>query len=395
MNQESFDGNGAQLQAAFVSGGNLFYKMGDAEPDQLHSPYVQEMIDRTEKSRKLHAWKENTSFSIGAGGRSKQFGSDEVRITATSVQIDKEQTLLYFLKDATIGGLFSYDFGSKVEKRLLHRQNLDLCDLNLNRDSGKIACSSRNKSGIANIAILSREGDQFREITGGDTLDSSPSWLPGEDKRLVYQSIGLARDDNGYIAAQGNATIQMLDMQSGSVEPVMEDARYDFLQPRICPQGNLHFIRRPYERPGYGIGSFITDTLFFPFRLLRALFHYLNFFSMMYTRKPLTSASGPALKADLKEIILKGKRINTEKALRRETKINGVPSLVPRSWQLIRRTQQGAEQVLATNVASYDIASDGRVYYSNGKGVFLLSEDGKAKLVLQSDLVGDLALAPT
>ncbi|MFX5595148.1 hypothetical protein ABTD92_21070, partial [Acinetobacter baumannii] len=85
------------------------------------------------------------------------------------------------------------------------------------------------------------------------------------------------------------------------------------------------------------------------FRLLRAVFHYLNFFSLMYSRKPLTSASGPALNADLKEIILKGKRIDAEKALLNENKINGVPSLVPASWQLISRDQQGNETVLAAN----------------------------------------------
>jgi hypothetical protein len=179
-------------------------------------------------------------------------------------------------------------------------------------------------------------------------------------------------------------------MKSGSVTPIMEDTRYDFLQPRVCPRGNLHFIRRPFEAPKYGPDKLLIDTLLFPFRLLRAVFHYLNFFSLMYSRKPLTGASGPAVQADLKDIVLKGKRIDAEKALRSGAKINGVPSLVPASWQLVRRTPQGAESVLASHVASYDITADGKIIYSNGSGVFMLDGNGQSILVLKSDLVDDV-----
>ncbi len=91
----------------------------------------------------------------------------------------------------------------------------------------------------------------------------------------------------------------------------------------------------------------------------------------MYSRKPLTGATGPAVQADLKDIVLKGKRIDAEKALRTGAKIGGVPSLVPGTWELVRRTPQGRENVLARHVASYDIAADGKIIYSNGSGVFL------------------------
>ena len=182
----------------------------------------------------------------------------------------------------------------------------------------------------------------------------------------------------------------MLDMKSGNVTPVMDDPQYDFIHPRVCQQGNLHFIRRPYEVPKYEASNFLLDTLLFPFRLLRAVFHFLNFFSMMYSRKPLTSASGPAVQTDLKEIILKGKRIDAEKALRTENKINGIPSLVPKSWQLIRRNRQGAEVVLASNVVSYDITPEGRIIYSNGRAVFLLGAGDVSTLILKSDLVADV-----
>jgi len=182
-------------------------------------------------------------------------------------------------------------------------------------------------------------------------------------------------------------------MESGSVTPILDEPAFDFLKPRVCPAGNLHFIRRPYEAPAYGMGSALTDTLFFPFRLLRALFHYLNFFSLMYSRKPLTSASGPALNADIKNILLQGRRVDAEKAMRSARTVQGVPSLVPDNWELVRRDTHGNEKVLATNVASYDISPDGTVVYSNGRGVFVLERDGMSRLALTDELVADVVAA--
>jgi hypothetical protein len=378
------------LGVAFISGGKLFYKAERGEVGQIHSPYVQEVTDRAERQKERHAWKQNTSFEISAFGGRKQFESDGVLIKATSAQFGEGNTLIYCLKDEGFGGLFAYDLDTKAEQRLLHRQHLSLSDLQLDSARGKILCSSVSKSGIANIAMLDSDGSNFRELTGGDTFDSAPAWIPGEDNEILYQSAGLARGPEGYVIAQGNATIQLLNMKSGSVTPIMEDTRYDFLQPRVCPRGNLHFIRRPFEAPKYGPDKLLIDTLLFPFRLLRAVFHYLNFFSLMYSRKPLTGASGPAVQADLKDIVLKGKRIDAEKALRSGAKINGVPSLVPASWQLVRRTSQGAESVLASHVASYDITADGKIIYSNGSGVFMLDGNGQSILVLKSDLVDDV-----
>ncbi|MDQ9171826.1 hypothetical protein Q8A64_15540 [Oxalobacteraceae bacterium R-40] len=378
------------LELAFLSDGKLFYQSATGDLTQLHSPYVQEVIDRVERQRERNAWKQNTGFEIAAYGGRKQFGAGDAQIVATSALFNGPGSILYFLKDQAFGGLFSFNLESRTERRLLHKQSLWLSDLNLNAEKGQILCAANLKNGGANIAVMDSEGNQLRELTGGDTYDSSPAWLPGNNDEILYQSTGIARTPEGHVLAHANATIQLLNLNTQSVAPIMDDPRYDFLQPRVCAQGNLYFIRRPYEPPKYGPNNFIIDTLLFPFRLVRAIFHYLNFFSLVYSRKPLTSASGPALHADLKDIVLKGKRIDAEKALRKGMAVNGVPSLVPASWQLIRRTRQGMESMLATNVVSYDITFDGQIIFSNGRGVFLLAADGKPRLLFKNDVIADV-----
>lgn len=334
---------------AFLSNGLLFYRERGGELTQLQSTYAQEAVDRRERVRERHGWKKGTSFGIAAGGGMRSFEPAEKPALVTSAAFEVSGDLLYFLKDDNVGGLFRRQAASGNEIRVLLRQNLH--------------------------------------------PDSAPAWIPGVPNRLLFQSSGLARNEQGYIVTQGPAGIEMLDMESGTVKPVLKDAGFDYLKPRVCPTGNLLFIRRPYEGPRYGVGSVLTDTLLFPFRLLRAVFHYLNFFSLMYTRKPLTSASGPAMQADLKNILLQGRRIDAQKALRSERAVQGVPSLVPNSWELVSRNRDGDERVLATNVATYDVGADGTIIYSNGRGVFVLGQDGAPRLAVTGDLVADVVAA--
>lgn len=388
-------GERSQRGFAFLANGLLFHRERNGEVKQVHSAYAQESIDRRERARDRHNWKQGTSFTIAAGGGMRSFDVADKPVLATAAAYEANGDLLYFLKDDGIGGLFRREAASGNELRVLLRPNLQLADLGLSPDGGLLAASAQQSGGEANIVLFNRDGSGFREVTGGDTVDAAPAWVPDAPKRLLFQSSGLARDERGAIVAQGHASIQMLDMESGSVAPILESPDFDYLKPRVCPAGNLLFIRRPYEAPRYSTTNLLTDTLFFPFRLLRALFHYLNFFSLMYSRKPLTSASGPALRADLKSILLQGRRIDAEKALRSERPVQGVPSLVPSSWELVSRNREGVERVLATNVTSYDLSPDGTIVYSNGRGVFVLEQDGSAGLALKDDLIAEVFAAAT
>lgn len=380
----------AGMSVAYISSGKLFCKTDNGAPREISSPYVQDIEDRLARSKERNAWKQNTSFQISANGNARNFSGEGGGIVFASALFHKDRSLLYFLKDQGIGGLFSFDLNTGVELRILHRQHLDLSDLQLDATGKKIVCCSGGNDGASNIATLDIDGNQFREMTGGDTVDASPAWLPDDEDAIIYQSAGLARSPEGYVAAVGHMTLQKLNVRTGSIDTVLDSAAHDFMQPRVSTDGMLHFIRRPYELPTYSSTNIVLDTLPFPFRLLRAVFHYLNFFSIMYSRKPLTGAAGPKVQADIKDIILKGRRIDAEQALRRESAINGVASLVPRSWELVRRNRQGQETVLATNVASYDLMADGSIIYSNGRAVFVLGEHGESTLILKEDLVGDV-----
>jgi hypothetical protein len=73
----------------------------------------------------------------------------------------------------------------------------------------------------------------------------------------------------------------------------------------------------------------------------------------------------------------------------------GRPPYKPRaSWQLICRNPQGEEHVLASHVASFDIASDGTILFSNGYGVFALDGADPPQVLLRDQLIADVIAAP-
>lgn len=379
---------------AFISNGKLFYQAPDEPLRELQSPHVLEMMDRMQRQQQLHGWKGGTSFDSSMSSFNRQAGADAVEVHATSAQFLSHDRVLYALKDTSFGGLFEYDLTRDKEKRLLHKQYLKLDGLRLHPNGKRLLCTEHASNGAANIISMDVDGSNYRELTSGDTVDASPTWVPGQVNSILFQSSGLARSEAGYVVAQGPTSIQMADAATGSLTAVLEDPRWDFMQPRVGSNGFLYFIRRPYEAPRYGFGSMIVDTLLFPFRLLRAVFHYLNFFSLMYTRKPLTTASGPAMEADLKNILIKGKRMDAEAALRSHARLSGVPSLVPASWKLMCRSPEGQEYVLASSVASFDIAADDSLLFTNGYGVFALTSGGSPKVLLKEKLILDVIAAP-
>ena len=376
---------------AYLSRGKLFFKSPGSDAREVHSEYVQQLLDKREKNQRLHGWKQETSFGTSfAGNRARQDANDNLSIEFTGLTfVPGENKLLYFIRDEAFGGLFEHDIESGKELRLVHRQNLKYEDLHYDAERDRVLCTTRHENGIANLVSMTRDGSEYRELTAGDSCDSSPYWA--DEHRVVYQSQGIARSSAGYIMAYGPASLQLLNLESSEIEPVLEVPEYDFLQPRVCSQGNLYYLRRPYKEPRYGGKNILVDMVMFPFRLLRAIFHYLNFFSLMYSRKPLTGAGGPDMQIDAKELMLKGMRIDAERALKRERRVNGVPSLVPSSWQLVRRTKSGQETVLARHVAAFSISAGDNIVYTNGCGIFQLTPDGSATIA-QDRVVEEVVL---
>jgi hypothetical protein len=140
----------------------------------------------------------------------------------------------------------------------------------------------------------------------------------------------------------------------------------------------------------------LADILLFPFRLALAILHFLNFFSIMFSRKPLITAGGPRKEGpDTRTMMLWGKVIDAERALRDSNKsgAGGGKSLVPKTWELVRRSPDGAEWVAARGVVSFDLCANGALVYTDGSGVYHLTPDGKPTPLCDGTLIEHVTLA--
>ncbi len=114
------------------------------------------------------------------------------------------------------------------EKRVLHREHFNCTDLADHAEEPWLVCSLRFENGTANIGFLTEDASELSEVTEGDSVDEAPSWVPGTS-RVIYQSAGLARSSEGFPMGTGPFAVMSLDLDSGDLEVLLQDDRYDFL----------------------------------------------------------------------------------------------------------------------------------------------------------------------
>jgi hypothetical protein len=190
---------------------------------------------------------------------------------------------------------------------------------------------------------------------------------------VLYQSAGVARHpQQNHVIAFGPSAIHRLDYVGGKLDTLLEHKDFDYLAPREDRQGNLYYIRRPFERSGMEqAGSWLKDILLFPWRIVKMIFGYLDFWSAIYGKERLRSAGVPkrlGLEQDVAAMWLHGRMIDLNQVQIEDDRAKG--GLVPASWQLRRRSPDGQDVFVADHVVSYDLADDGGVVYTNGFAAF-------------------------
>jgi len=361
---------------AFLSQGKLHW-WGDGVTESLDSEFGRSLRDRAAQISNRHAWKtqgRGARFMAGAMWGGPPGDPGEFRISITSVARGRTPgELLYSLETDSISGIFAVN-ADGVEQRLFHTNDFQVRHMAMHPDGATIAASVFHSDFTANIAVLQVEGPDFFEASECDSFDLAPRWAPGPgSRRLVFQSAGVGRDANGRFSGLGPFAVQQLDLDSGELECLAEDPHHDLLGPQKAADGALYYIRRPYagDKVKFHPLRALLDAVLFPLRLVHALFQYLNFFSMRYTGKPLANSQGAAQRQpDLKQMMIWGNLIDAERAAR-EDRLGDpdAPSLVPSSWQLVRRSESGVTEVLAKSVLSFDIAGDGSLLYTNGSAI--------------------------
>lgn len=379
---------------AYLASGKLFLKQEGRAAEPIESAYGQELIEDAARRREKNEWKTRSQTGqLMAGGApwgDRNLIEGETRRIHISgiTRGSRPGELLYALDTDQVGGLFLYDVAERRERRLYHNHRFRARHLSRHPEQPLATFSLQQEDGTAAVAVMNLENNDLRLVTEGDSLDEAPSWVPGPGSRLVFQSAGLARNPEGVLAGVGSYAVQQLDLEREDLSTLLEDEKRDFLLPRRLEDGTLYYLRRPYQGLARPSGLHILrDIVLLPIRLLWALLGFLNFFSLMFSGKPLLTAGGARREGpNPRHLMLWGRLVDAERAERRARK--GEPAaLVPDDWELVRRSAEGTDEVLAGGVISYDLCPDGSVVYTNGAAIYHRDLDGRKRQLCEGRLI--------
>lgn len=397
-------------RAAYISEGKLYLldriDAATDEPREVVSRFAQEMIERDERRKQKDEWKRGsagwaaTGLPAEAMGLGAAFGVDAENPETRRVNIvsvtPRGREMIYALETHAVGGLFEYTPADDDERRLIHRAELRLADLDAHPDDGRLTCCLAYQDGSANLAVMNADGGKLREITEGDSLDQAPSWVQGETSKIIYQSAGIARDAHGHFAEVSPYRVEQLDLDTGEHEVLFGDDEYDCMMPRRLADGSITYVRRPYKplrEQRVGAWPIIKDIFMFPVRLAVAFFAFLNVFSLMFTKKPLTTAGGPKRSgANTRQLFLYGRRIEAEQA-RKDAQQDAGRAVVPTNWELVKSLPNGKEMILATGVGHYALMpNDAGIVCTDGSRVFHLAPDDTQTTLTKSRIIERVAV---
>ena len=356
----------------------------------IESEFERTVRERAASIERRHAWKMQGRGAMFMGVWSGQTAAaHDAPVLLTGLTASAGGELLYSMETDAVSGIFLLDRDG-VETRLFHTADFRIRHAAVDPRGATLAASIFHKDMRSNIAVLPVRGNDFSEITEGDSFDQLPRWVPGDTRRIVFQSAGLGRDAAGRFAGLGPCSIQEVDIDSGDLEEIAADPARDLLQPRRTADGSLYFIRKPYDSgtPRVTFLGSLKDAALFPFRMARALFQYFNVFSMMYTGKPLVTRTGAVQRRiDPRQAFIYGNLTRAQLVQSQDEESQG---RAPSSWELVRRAPGGQTEVIANRVLAFDASDHGDVLYSDGAAIMRLDSDGRSERLLQAESIDRL-----
>lgn len=314
-----------------------------------------------------------------------------VRITGLSVYGDE---LVYGVNLEAVGSIYHRSFDPADTAEGLVRSSNDFLFGSFDIKDDKLAVCMGSSS-FQHVAVMDING-RYDEYTDGDTIEENPCWA-AKKNGIYFSTAGYARNQNGVISAVSPRAIAYLDLDRKSMTEIVSDDSYDYRHPREDKSGNLYYIRQPYGGEKQQGGITFKDIIMFPYRIIKGIFGFLNYFTTIFGGESLKSGGvsngTKSRQRSEKDLIIEGNVINAEKLDKiNEAKVDEHGGIMPASRVLIKRTADGSEEIIKKGVLEYTLDGGGNVIISNGRHLLRIDRDGNETHIAKAKLAVNLAV---
>ena len=319
--------------------------------------------------------------------------AEEEPVFPSSMVVTDEQNIIYSARLDDGAAIYTKSLNDLegAEGLILRKPNFIVHDIDYDRHNKRLVLSANhNYDYTSHLCLLPIEQNRIQPLTEGDCIDANPVFDPQNSNRIIYDSCGLGYDNRGDIL-NGPKEICVLDLQTGQIESVVNDAQYDFFKPLKDLQGNLYFIRRPYKSQNSSILGDLKALIISPFKILNAVTGWLDYFTRRYAGETLKTSSGAnpakAKQKSEEELFIEGNLIKTQQA-KKQNKDAGekYPGIIPNSWQLMKQTPQGELICVKKGVLSYMLQNED-VIYSNGQQLIKINSGAEETMLAEGELI--------
>lgn len=343
------------------------------------SAFIDKYKNNAQDIARAKAWK-----TTGSGAVFREAYSDPSALTFESsvtgvYPAGEGDEVVYSFRINQTSGIYKRHISDEKtpETHVINSVDLSFGGGSFNAVKGELAVSVGRGYYNSDIALFDVATGDYKTITEGDTADEDP-FISDEDPDIIYYaSRAVGRDSHGDFAEFAPSAIYRLNLATMQLDEVASSNKYGYFKP-VVHNGELYAIRMP---AGKKRGNPLLEIVLIPYRILQGIAGFINMFVNVFAGKSLTSSGSNPAKGrdyDSRKIAIAGNLVDVEKEARKNSsKKDSDYGFVPKSYELVK-VESG--EVLASGVADFDIATDGTIYYTNGRRIFALKDGVKRKV---------------
>lgn len=371
--------------------------IADGRMTALPSERIAQYERASRQLEERHEWKSSGEGAQFMNKTNPYAGASSRTGQVTAVSPLNGQEMLYTAVFAESGGIYRKDYAQPDAAEGMVLGNIGLFVRELHARGDSVVFCADSTQGQRHIGMLQLDKPGYIFLTEGDTQDGNP-FLSPDGQWVYYASAGFARNEAGAVVQLGPMGLLRVRADSTALEELEASEAFDYLRPKVGPDGSLYYIKRPYTLPPSQAS--LKSLLMMPVHFVVGFVRFFAMFGKLFSnagQTPASPANGPVQVKNRseEEATIDGVRVQIGKALRENEKQGDKhPGLVPRTWELIRQAPDGTKACLRRGVIDYDLTGDGGVVLTNGRHVLHLGADGTETLLAKRDMLLRVAVAP-